>query len=110
MDGLVSFGNKRSYDDFKKNLSPLIQPLVDSIREFCLSLGENVLEDVRMHRVVFCKSISFRWFSDLEPEKESVLLKVQRDRKESLQIIRIKPNENLEDVKMLLTDAYNKIR
>ena len=25
-----------------------------------------------MHRVVFCKSMTFRWFLDVEPEKDGV--------------------------------------
>ena len=109
MDGLVSFGNKRSYNDFKKQLSPHTHPLFDSLREFCLSLGTNVVEDVRMHRVVFCKSITFRWFLDMEPEHDAILLKIQRDRKMSPNTMRVMPGQNLNQVKDLLCDAYNTI-
>jgi len=45
-----------------KKADPRVQPLMDSLRKFCFSLGSNVVEDVRMHRVVFCKSFAFRWF------------------------------------------------
>jgi len=79
MDGIVSFGNKRDYEDFKKQLSPQIIPIFDLIRDFCFSLGDNVIEDVRMHRIVFCKSITFRWFLDMEPENDSILLKIQKN-------------------------------
>ena len=109
MDELISFGNKRNYNDFKKQLSPQIQPLFDSLREFCFSLGDNVVEDVRMHRVVFCKSITFRWFSDMEPESDSIILKIQKDRKEPQKILRIKPGQNLDQVKQLLRDAFTTI-
>ena len=109
MDGLISFGNKRSYNDFKKQLSPQIRPLFDALREFCFSLGTNVVEDVRMHRVVFCKSITFRWFSDMEPEHDAILLKIQRDRKMSPNTMRVMPGQNLNQVKDLLCDAYNTI-
>ena len=109
MEGLVSFGNKRNYDDFKKQLSPQIQPLFDSLREFCLSLGSNVIEDVRMHRLVFCKSITFRWFSDMEPENDAILLKIQKGRKDPQKTIRVKPEQNLDQVKELLRDAFNSI-
>ncbi len=67
MEGIISFVNKRSYDDFKKQIPSSVLPLFDSIREFCFSLGKNVVEDVRMHRVVFCKSMTFSCFVDLEP-------------------------------------------
>jgi len=69
MDGIISFGNKRNYNDFKKQIPIPVLPLFDSIREFCFTLGDKVIEDVRMHRVVFCKSMTFRWFADVEPER-----------------------------------------
>jgi len=107
---IFSSGNKRSYNDFKENISPQIQPLFDSLRDYCFSLGSNVIEDVRMHRVVFCKSITFRWFVDMEPEEDTILLKIQRNRKEPLSTIKIKADDNLDQVKEFLRDAYITIR
>ena len=109
MEGLIS-GNKRTYDDFKKQLTPQIKPLFDELRNYCLSLGKNVVEDVRMHRVVFGKSMIFRFFADIEPQRDSALIKIRRDRKEPSREIDIKPNVNLEQVKNLLFDAYSNIR
>lgn len=106
MNTFFSSGNKRSYNDFKENISPQIQSLFDSLRDFCFSLGSNVIEDVRMHRVVFCKSITFRWFVDMEPDKDSILLKIQRNRKEPFSTMKIKADDNLDQVKDLLKDAY----
>ena len=82
MEGIISFGNKRSYEDFKKQIPSSVLPLFDSIRKFCFSLGENVVEDVRMHRVVFCKSITFRWFVDIEPETKVINDKGKEEIKE----------------------------
>ena len=110
MSTFFSVGSKRSYTDFKKQIPPQIQSLFDSLREFCFSLGDNVIEDVRMHRIVFCKSITFRWFVDIEPENDTVLLKIQTSRKEPQKTIRLKTNENLEQVKEFLRDAFEKIR
>ena len=95
MDGLISFGNKRNYEDFKKQIPVTVLPLFDSIREFCFNLGENVLEDIRMHRVVFCKSMTFRWFLDVEPEKDGVKIKIQKSRKDPIQIIQIKKDQKI---------------
>ena len=108
MEGLIS-GNKRTYDDFKKQLTPQIKPLFDELRNYCFSLGENVVEDVRMHRIVFGKSLTFRFFADIEPQRDSVMIKIRRDRKEPLREIEIKLNENLEQIKNLLLDAYSNI-
>jgi len=109
MEGLIS-GNKKTYDDFKKQITPQIKPLFDELRNYCFSLGKNVVEDVRMHRVVFGKSMTFRFFADIEPQRDSVLVKIRRDRKEPLREINIKSNENLEQIKNLLLDAYSNIR
>ncbi len=110
MNTFFSSGNKRSYNNFKENISPQIQSLFDSLRDFCFSLGSNVIEDVRMHRVVFCKSITFRWFADMEPDKDSILLKIQKNRKEPFLTMKIKADDNLDQVKEFLRDAYITIR
>lgn len=108
MDGLIS-GHTRTYDDFKKQLTLQIKPLFDELRNYCFSLGNNVLEDVRMHRIVFCKSMTFRYFVDIEPQRESVIAKIRRDRKEPVKEIEIRADQNLDEVKSLLFDAYSNI-
>ncbi|HYL66163.1 MAG TPA: hypothetical protein VEU72_03320 [Nitrosopumilaceae archaeon] len=106
---LISSGRARSYDDFKKQITPLMKPVFDSLREYCLSLGKNVVEDVRMHRVVFCKSITFRFFADMEPQRDFISIKIRRDRKELQKEIEIKADQSLDEIKNLLLDAYNTI-
>ena len=109
MEGIVSFGNKRNYEDFKKQIPSQVLPLFNSIREFCFSLGENVIEDVRMHRVVFCKSISFRWFADVEPDKEGVIIKIQKNRKEPAQIIKVKKDQKVSEFGQIINKAFEEI-
>ncbi|MFQ6025572.1 MAG: hypothetical protein ACE5JT_03560 [Nitrosopumilaceae archaeon] len=110
MDGLISSGQKRSYEDFKKQLSPSIISLFDVLRDYCFSLGKNVIEDIRMHRIVFCKSFSFRFFADMEPDHDSITIKIQKGRSKPQKIIKVKPNQNLNEIKNLLSEAYNTIR
>ncbi|MBI5697355.1 MAG: hypothetical protein HZC29_02410, partial [Thaumarchaeota archaeon] len=74
------------------------------------SLGSNVVEDVRAHRIVFGKSLSFRWFADLEPEGDSIIVKIQRDRKEPVKIIVVKNEQDLDDIKKSISDASSTIR
>ena len=109
MDELAFSGHNRSYEDFKSQLSPSVKPLFDSLRDYCLSLGKNVVEDVRMHRIVFCKSMTFRFFADMEPQQDSILIKITRERKEPQREVEIKPGQNLDELKKLLLDAYHKI-
>ncbi len=109
MEGLF-LGPKRNYDDFKKQIPSDLLPAFDSLRQFCLSLGSNVVEDIRAHRIVFGKSLSFRWFVDLEPDQQGIIVKIQKNRKEPFNTISIKPNQDLDELKKLILDAYNTIR
>jgi len=109
MDGLISFGNKRTYEDFKKQIPILVQPLFDSIREFCFSLGKNVVEDIRMHRIVFGKSMTLRWFADVEPQNDLIIIKIQKNRKEPQQVVNIKLDDEITALKEFLKEAYERI-
>ena len=109
MEGMISFGNKKSYEDFKKQIPSSVLPLFDSIREFCFSLSDKVVEDVRMHRVVFCKSMTFRWFVDVEPEMEGVIIKIQKNRKEPIQIIQIKKDQQISEFSQIIKEAFEEI-
>ena len=109
MEGMISFGNKRNYENFKKQIPSPVLPLFDSIREFCFSLGDKVIEDVRMHRIVFCKSMTFRWFVDVEPGTEGVIIKIQKSRKEPIQIIEIKKEQEISEFSQIIKDAFEEI-
>ena len=108
MEGLIS-GKKRTYDEFRSSIPSGIVTLFDELRNYCFTLGKNVIEDVRMHRVVFAKSIKFRSFADIEPQRDSVTIKVKKDRKELEKELQIKLNDNLDEIKKLLLDAYTSI-
>jgi len=103
-------GQKRTYEIFKTQIKPSILLTFDSLRQYCIALGNNVVEDIRAHRVVFGKSLSFRWFADLEPEMESIIIKIQRNRKEPQKTITLRAGDNLDEIKKLIQDAYNTIR
>lgn len=109
MDGLF-LGPKRNYEDFKRQIPTQVASLFDLLREFCISLGNNVVEDVRAHRIVFGKSLSFRWFADLEPEGDSIIMKIQRDRKEPFKTVVVRNEQDLDNIKKLISDAYSTIR
>ena len=106
---LASFGTGRTYDDFKKQIPITVLPLYESIRDYCFSLGENVVEDIRMHRIVFGKTMTFRWFADVAPEKDTVVIKIQKDRKAPANIISVSLEQDLSSLKSLLKEAYDTI-
>ena len=109
MDGLISSGNKRTFENFKNQIPKSSLTLFQELRDYCLSMGQNVVEDVRMHRIVFGKSLTFRWFADLEPLPEGILIKVQKNRKEQPTTIMIQNNENTEALKNLIKEAFTEI-
>ena len=108
MEGLIS-GKKRTYDEFRSGMPSGVATLFDELRSYCLTLGQNVVEDIRMHRIVFAKSIKFRSFADIEPQRDHVIIKVKKDRKEPEKELQLKPNDNLYEIKKLLLDAYTSI-
>ena len=108
MEGIISGG--RNYEDFKRQVPAQILPLFESVRDFCLGLGDDVIEDVRMHRVVFCKSMTFRWFADVAPDSDGITIKIQRGRREPPQIIEIKAGQDSSEYTSIIKEAFEKIR
>lgn len=108
MEGFIS--SRRNFEDFRRQIPENVKSQFEELREFCLSLGDKVVEDVRMHRIVFSKSFSFRWFADLEPDNNEILLKIQTSRKLPQTTIVIKENMQLGNVKEIIQQAYEKIR
>ncbi|MEM3169625.1 MAG: hypothetical protein QW838_02500 [Candidatus Nitrosotenuis sp.] len=103
-------GQKRTYEEFKKQIPPKLFSIFYSLRQYCMSLGADVVEDVRAHRVVFGKSLSFRWFADLEPHQDKIIIKIQKSRKEPYTIFLVKPDNDLDETKNAILQAYNTIR
>lgn len=101
-------GPKRTFEDFRRQLRPQILPAFEELRTFCLSLA-NTVEDVRAHRVVFGKSLTFRWFADMEPDAECIIIKIQKDRKEPFKTATILPNQSLDEIKSQIKEAHEKI-
>ena len=110
MEGIIGTGTGRTYKDFQRQIPEPVKPLFDKLRTYCMSLDEKVIEDVRMHRIVFCKTMTFRWFADIEPSQSSIIIKIQKERKVEPKILEINPEQELSKVESLLKDAFMTIR
>ena len=53
--------------------------------------------------------MTFRFFADMEPQQDSILIKIRRERKEPHRELEVKSGQNLGELKKLLLDAYHKI-
>ncbi|MDA7960455.1 MAG: hypothetical protein MPJ08_07005 [Nitrosopumilus sp.] len=101
-------GSARSYSDLREEAGACA-PLLDILRDACMSL-DGAVEDVRMHRVVFGKTVSFRWFADLAPDGDAVVVKIQRDRKEEPRVLRVSDAGDAEGLAPALAEAHGSIR
>ena len=110
MENFIGVGNGRTYEDFQKQIPEPVKPLFDKLRTYCKSLDDKVIEDVRMHRVVFCKTMTFRWFADLEPTQSSIIIKIQKERKIEPTILEVTPKQKLSEIESRLKDAFTTIR
>jgi|SRR5215207_2509235 len=81
-----------------------------NLRNFVKSLGDNVIEEVRPHRVVYAKSLTFRTFLDIQPKKDSLTISLRKSRNESTTNHTIKTIEEIENVKAQIAEAYEKIK
>jgi len=110
MENFIGVGNGRTYEDFQRQIPEPVKPLFDKLRTYCKSLDDKVIEDVRMHRVVFCKTMVFRWFADMEPTQSSIIIKIQKERKAEPIILEVTPEQELTKIEATLKDAFTTIR
>ena len=110
MENFIGVGTGRTYADFQRQIPEPVKPLYDKLRTYCMSLDEKVIEDVRMHRIVFCKTMTFRWFADLEPTEKSIIIKIQKERKLEPEILEVIPDQELLEIESSLKDAFTTIR
>jgi len=109
MEGLIGTGTGRTYEDFQRQIPELTRTLFDRLRTYCLSLDDKVIEDIRMHRIVFCKTMTFRWFADLEPTEKSIIIKIQKERKIEPKILEVTPDQELSELESSLKEAFTTI-
>ena len=110
MENFIGVGTGRTYADFQRQIPEPVKPLFDKLRTYCMSLDEKVIEDVRMHRVVFCKTMTFRWFADMEPTQSSIIIKIQKERKAEPIVLEVTPEQDLSKIETNLKDAFTTIR
>ena len=98
---------------FETHLARLTDPaksvLID-LRDFVRSLGPNVVEDVRPHRIVYSKTMNFRIFLDVEPAGDSLQLSIRQGRSAPAATVSIKTGAELEAAKIQIGTAYEKIQ
>jgi len=110
--GLYS-GNSAASTPFESHIEGLeeqTKTLLLDLRNFVKSLGDDVIEEVRPHRITYAKSLTFRTFLDIQPRKDSLTISLRKSRIESITDHTAKTVKDIENVKPQIAEAYKKIK
>lgn len=106
---MYSEGPKIPIEQHVSKLDESMKDIFLEIRNFVLSLGSNVIEEVRPHRVVYAKSFNFRTFLDIEPMQNTLIISVKMGPRSEASIVTVKSREQLQDLKDMIREAYARI-
>lgn len=98
------------FESHLEGLEEETKSLLLDLRNFVKNLGDNVIEEVRPHRITYAKSLTFRTFLDIQPRKDSLTISLRKSRNESTTDHTAKTVEDIENVKPQIAEAYNKIK
>ena len=103
----------KSAIQFESHLEKLKEPaktMMIDLRNFVKSLGDNVIEEVRPHRVIYAKGLTFRIFLDIQPINDSIIISIRLGRNKPSMIQTIKTPQDLENIKKEIVSAYKTIQ
>ena len=108
------FGTRPGRITFESHLEKLkepVRPIMVDLRKFVTSLGSNVIEEIRPHRIVYSKTLNFRTFLDIEPtDGESLKLSIRYGRGTLPVYLKVVTIEDAELAKKQIAEAYQKIQ
>ena len=109
------FGTRPGRITFESHLEKLKEParqIMVDLRKFVISLGSNVIEEVRPHRIVYSKIMNFRTFLDIESTTagDSLMLSIRYGRGTPPVYFTVVTTEDAELAKKRIAEAYQKIQ
>ena len=108
------FGTSPGRITFESHLEKLkepVRPIMVDLRKFVISLGSNVIEEVRPHRIVYSKTMNFRTFLDIESTPgDSLMLSIRYGRSTLPVYLKVATIEDAELAKKQIAEAYQKIQ
>ena len=108
--GLYSDRSAIPFENHLEGLEEETKTLLLNLRNYVKSLGNNVIEEVRPHRIVYAKSLTFRTFLDIQPKRDSLTISLRKGRNESTINHTVKTAEDIENVKPQIANAYENIK
>ena len=107
--GLYSDKSTITFENHLQGLEEETMTLLLNLRSFIKGLGNNVIEEVRPHRIVYAKSLTFRTFLDIQPKRDSLTISLRKGRNECINYT-VKTAEEIENVKLQIAIAYENIK
>ncbi len=103
-------GSKLPFEIHLEKLNESARTIMVDLRNFVRSLGSNVIEEVRPHRVVYAKTLNFRTFLDIAPAGDSLVLLIRPGRSAPPVTTTIRTPQDAENAKKQIADVYQKIQ
>lgn len=113
MSNFGFYSDKSAAISFESHLSGLeeqAKALLLELRNFVKSLGNNVIEEIRPHRVVYAKSLTFRTFLDVQPRYDCLIISIRKGRSEPPIAHTARSTKELEGLKNEIAETYNTIK
>lgn len=98
-----------SFDSHLTHIDDATKKILLNLRKFVLTLGNNVVEEIRPHRIVYAKSLTFRYFLDIYPNKDSLTVAIRKNRKNPSTEHIIKTSDDLNKIENEIETAFKEI-
>jgi len=108
--GLYSDRSAIPFENHLEGLEEETKTLLLNLRNYVKSLDNSVIEEVRPHRIVYSKSLTFRTFLDIQPKKDCLTISLRKGRNESTINHTVKTAEDIENVKPQIANAFEIIK
>ena len=99
-----------SFETHLENLNQNQRKILIELRNFVRSIGSNIVEDIRPHRIVYSKTLIFRNFLDVQPSIDELIIITRKNRKEIPVIHKISNKQDFENLKQEIINAYENIK
>jgi hypothetical protein len=104
------FGMGPPFESHLENLKEPARAMMVELRSFAMSFGPQVIEEVRPHRVVYAKTMTFRTFLDIEPAVDHLVVETRTGRQAPPSRMAVRTPADLENAKKAIAEAYEKVR
>ena len=103
-------GNSLEFESHLARVEGEMKNALLDVRRFVESFGNDIIEEVRPHRIVYAKSLNFRTFLDIKPEIHYLIISIKKGRTQPVITRTIKNVQEFESLKSQIKEAYETIK